>query len=80
MARHQRPFRWASRRLTQWRGADLVVSVRSDDEAELTVNALITRGYSVETVVEQTATARLATASSTCQSHASATSPKLLAR
>jgi Nucleotidyl transferase AbiEii toxin, Type IV TA system len=44
------------------RDADLVVSVPSDDEAELTVNALITRGYSVETIVEQTATGRLATA------------------
>lgn len=43
------------------RDADMVVSVSSDNEAELTVNALITRGYSVDTVVEQTATGRLAT-------------------
>lgn len=44
------------------RDADMVVSVSSDNEAELTVHALITRGYSVDTVVEQTASGRLATA------------------
>ena len=44
------------------RDADLAVSVGSDTEAELTVNALIGRGYVVEAVVEQTALGRLATA------------------
>ena len=44
------------------RDADLVVSVGVDKDAELTVNALLTRGYGVEAVVEQTALGRLATA------------------
>ncbi len=44
------------------RDADLVVSVGADKDAELTVNALLARGYGVEAVVEQTALGRLATA------------------
>ena len=44
------------------RDADLVVSVGVDKDAELTVNALLARGYGVEAVVEQTALGRLATA------------------
>jgi Nucleotidyl transferase AbiEii toxin, Type IV TA system len=44
------------------RDADLVVSVGSDVEAEMTVNELIARGYSVEAVVEHVALGRLATA------------------
>lgn len=44
------------------RDADLVVSVDSDTVAELMVNELLMRGYSVEAVVEQTTLGRLATA------------------
>ncbi len=43
------------------RDADLVVSVGSDADAELTVNELLARGYGVEAVVEQLALGRLAT-------------------
>ncbi len=44
------------------RDADLVVSVESDAAAEMTINALIARGYAVDAVVEQEALGRLATA------------------
>lgn len=44
------------------RDADLVVSVDSDSDAELTVNSLLAGGYVVEAVVEQMALGRLATA------------------
>jgi hypothetical protein len=69
MAELQRPFALvgglavslrAEPRFT--RDADLVVSVGADKDAELTVNALLARGYGVEAVVEQTALGRLATA------------------
>ncbi len=44
------------------RDADLAVSVSSDKDAEQTISALLTRGYAVEAVVEQTSLGRLATA------------------
>jgi hypothetical protein len=43
------------------RDADLVVAVNSDVAAEGAINALVLRGYSVASVIEQTALQRLAT-------------------
>jgi len=44
------------------RDVDLVVAVRSDDDAERVVRDLQARGYRLEAIVEQEATRRLATA------------------
>jgi hypothetical protein len=44
------------------RDVDLAIGVANDQEAESLLNALSRRGYSVDTVIEQTRTGRLATA------------------
>jgi hypothetical protein len=51
---------WSEPRYT--RDVDLVVAVGSDEEAEQVIRSLIARGYELVTVIEQTKTARLATA------------------
>jgi hypothetical protein len=44
------------------RDVDLAVSVLDDEAAESVIHALVTRGYRLKSVVEQTRQARLATA------------------